>query len=358
MSSVKGMEKLSIEVDADQYRVPVAGQPDPVVPFLQKLSEVVHDLGGAIPGIVNNSLSLADDWDSKLLELVKNPLNDGEDEDTSLTRTIDVLLGKKIRIFDNPAPHVSGNAEGNAEWSLESGEFTSGKSYPNMDNAVLYIYVSDLDGAVASFGQDSMELFSLGRIRTLIHELVHGMRIMKMLVAHLMTLTWSQNQHQDWCIEKNQFLSKIITPPKLGPNPTFARSNTSNPADAGRTWEHSITGGKAFFQENLKVVTSVGGKFYIKKLSKAQAIQVFAQPSALIEISRRLADEVATAEAGAIDMHPTNSGLVLDFEYQCHSAGGWIAEHRDQDNSWRTVSGTEGKDGLIEPQPGNTSGGP
>ncbi len=92
----------------------------------------------------------------------------------------------------------------------------------------------------------------------------------------------------------------------------------------------------------------------MNNLSKAQAIEVFAKPSALIAISRQLADEVADAEAGAIDLLCTNSGLVLDFEYQCHSSAGWIADNRDQDASLTAVSATKSRDVLAEPQPGDS----
>jgi hypothetical protein len=148
----------------------------------------------------------------------------------------------------------------------------------------------------------------------------------------------------------------IVTPPKLGPNPTPAKLATGYPADAGRTWEHSITGGKAFFQENLKVVTSVGGKFFLMELSYSEAKEVLARPSSLIEISHRLADEVATAEAGAIDMHQTNPDLVQNIEYQCQSSGGWILDHPEHHNSWRTVGGAKRMDGPIETQPSASSG--
>ena len=153
MSSVKGLEHCSIEVDANACRI-TTGQPDPIVLFLQKTSEFMHILGGAIPSIINNSF--AGDWRVKLDESIKNPLDDGEDEDTSFIKATDVLNGKKIRIFGKPAPHVAtGNAEGNASWSLESEEFTSGNSAPNMDKAVLYIYVEDFEAVTLDFGADS-----------------------------------------------------------------------------------------------------------------------------------------------------------------------------------------------------------
>jgi hypothetical protein len=78
------------------------------------------------------------------------------------------------------------------------------------------------------------------------------MRMMKRLIACFGTLNWSQNQYRDWCIEKNQFISEIVTLPNLGPNPTTSKGMS---ADAGRAWEHSITRGLAFFQRNFDVIT-------------------------------------------------------------------------------------------------------
>jgi hypothetical protein len=92
---------------------------------------------------------------------------------------------------------------------------------------------------------------------------------------------------------------------------------------------------RRFFQENLKVGTSMKGKLSTKRLSPADAAELFAQPSALIKFSRQLAYDIATAERGDINTHHTNSYLVLDV-LQCQSSGGWIPEHRGQDNSWRT----------------------
>ena len=274
-SSVKGFEKCSFEVDSDEC----GGQPNHLIPFFQKASEVMHVLGGAIPSIVNHTLS--DEWKKELGESINHSLDDSEDENASLTKVTDVLVGKRIRIFGKSAPYVPVNAEGNASWSFES----DGKSAPDLDKAVLYIYIEDFQAVVDTFGPDSTANFSLGRARTLNHEFVHGIRIMKRLIARLAMLNWSQNQNKDWCIEKDQF-SEIVTPPKLGPNPTPAQLNSGYPADAGRTWEHSITGGKAFFQGNFEVVIAVQGKFILRDLSFDEAKDVLARPLALIEISR------------------------------------------------------------------------
>ena len=154
MSSVAGMHGCSIEVDASEFTAPSMGRPDPIVPFFEKLSQFMHETGGAIPGIVNNSLP--GDWQSKLEELVFNPLNDSEDEDTSLTKTFEVLRGKKIRIFGNTAPYLSSNAEGSAVWSLESGEFVSGNPVPDLDKAVLYIFIKDFESVKDTIGRDSL----------------------------------------------------------------------------------------------------------------------------------------------------------------------------------------------------------
>jgi hypothetical protein len=339
MSSVAGMGGCNIEVDESEFSAPTMGRPDPIVPFFEKLSQFMHETGGAIPAIVNNTLPA--DWRSKLEELVMNPLNDSEDEDTSLTKTFEILRGKKIRIFGKNAPYVSSDAEGSAVWSLESGEFVSGNPTPDLDKAVLYIFIKDFHAVKDTVGQDSLAFISLGRIRTLIHELVHGMRFMKRLIACFGTLNWSQNQYRDWCIGKNQFITEIVTPPKLGPNPTASKELSGYPADAGRTWEHSITQGQAIFQRNFEVITSVNGKFRTSHVSNDQAIQVLRQPSEIIRLSRELATKVAAY--GRIDLYPTNSELIQEVEYQCEGSGGWVLGHLEQLHSWRTKGGSDSK---------------
>ena len=90
------------------------------------------------------------------------------------------------------------------------------------------------------------------------------------------------------------------------------------------------------------------GKFILRKLSFDEAKDVLARPLALIEISHRLADQVATEEGGPIDTYQTNSDLVRNIEYQCQSSLGWILDHPDHHNSWRTACGAKGGAGLCK----------
>ena len=320
VSSISGLQGCKIEVDSAEYPVQ---QPDPVLEILKNTSNVIRETGGAIPAIVSNTLDLDADWQSELEALAQSPLDGG-----SFSKIFDVFRGKTIRIFGNTAPYVSANAEGSAVWNLDSTEYAIGKKAPDLTKAVLYIFVRGFEGLESVLDNHSQAGLLLGRIRNLIREIVQGSRFMNRLDACHGTLSWSRNHRNDWCIEENEFVSEIATPPKLGPNPMPAKANSGCPADAGRTWEHSVTGGMAIFQRDMEFVISTNGNLEIGRIPRAEAENILQNPSELIRISRAAALKAASGRA--LDKYLSNSELTLQVEYQCQGSAGWILNNLDK----------------------------
>jgi hypothetical protein len=192
----------------------------------------------------------------------------------------------------------------------------------------LYIFVRGFEGLESSLVHRALAGLLLGRIRNLIREIVQGSRFMNRLDACHGTLSWSRNNGNDWCIEEHEFVSEIATPPKLAPNPMPAKANSGYPADAGRTWEHSVTGGMAIFQRNMEFVISTDGNLESCFLPRAEAENILRNPSELIRISRAAALKAASGRT--LDTYLSSSELIHHIEYQCQGSAGWILNHLDK----------------------------
>ena len=88
------------------------------------------------------------------------------------------------------------------------------------------------------------------------------------------SLTWSQNQCKEWCIQKSQFDMFVATPCRA---PKEDKASSSYPADATRTWEHSITAGHTFFQEDCELMVW-NGRFEYSQLKRKEALKVLENP--------------------------------------------------------------------------------
>ena len=162
--------------------------------------------------------------------------------------------------------------------------------------------------------------------------------MLKRLLDYQGYLTWSQNQYKDWCVQKSQFDMLVATPSRLGPAPNEGEASASYPADAGRTWEHSITGGRAFFQEDCKVMVWVNGRFEYSKLETTEALDVLENPYNLIEISRRHVDKIEARVGNNVERYITVSGTACTFEYQCPGSARWLVDHIEDYYAWRAES--------------------
>ena len=325
VSSVKWLETCRVEVDADECAAPSSGT-DPVVEFLKRATKVMSQTGGAIPSIVDNALD-RDGWEVELERLVQQDLDENMMQ-RCLGRD---LNGKLIRIVGSRGgwpQFVSSTAEGSAKWSLEASEFQSARQGPDMNRAELYIFVKDFQ-LIKTYIADEKDFSPklLGRLRVFIHELIHGIRFLRSLLLCPVTLVWSRNSYDDWCVEESVFRRHIATPPRLGPAPQGAAATFGYPADAGRAWEHSITHGKAFFQNHCQVVVCFGGNFKAQELSVPEACAVLDEPRKLIKISRDLAGRIVAPAGAAVVLYATVSDTVAAFEYQCSGSARWLVDN-------------------------------
>ena len=323
-SSVEWLKHCHVEVDEGECGAP-GSAPDPFAQFLEMASAMMSQTGGAIPSIVDNAID-QDGWEKVLEDSVQKNFHDVD------KRLAHVLHGKRIRIFGSGGsgrpPFVSMSSEGNVKWSLEDSQFSSARQIPDMNKPDLYIFINQFH-MVKTYMTDKNNSAAhlLGRLRVLIHELIHGIRILKSIIRSFGSLVWFRNQYHDWCVDKSVYDKDIATPPRLGPNAQDLSASSGYPADAGRTWEHSITCGKAFFQRDLEVVVFVRGKFETAELSLTDARTILANPKALIEISRRRADEIAVTAGGAAVLYTSYSGTVSTFEYQCSGSSRWFVDN-------------------------------
>ena len=101
-------------------------------------------------------------------------------------------------------------------------------------------------------------------------------------------------------MEVGDFKDKIATPAKLVGYTTGHKLDSHFPADAGRTLEHSITGGLAIFELDLDVVVVLrrtdsepaagqpDEQIRKRRLGADSIAEVYRDPFALRAISRRL----------------------------------------------------------------------
>ncbi len=103
-------------------------------------------------------------------------------------------------------------------------------------------------------------------------------------------------------------------------------------ADAGRTWEHSVTEGKAIFEGDFELLVALkssdGPEFDIvpQTLTKTELFDVVDDPFKLIGISRAKADFVFSKkdpDGSRAARYLTNSDAVVRYHYQCQSSMAW-----------------------------------
>ena len=249
MISVPGLNLLKIFMDIDSSPVPRAGNVDKMVEFFQFVSKCLLELGGAIPGIVDNTFG--DTWRQQLEDGLRHRLTAEQ-----LYALSHQLHGKSIYIFGDPRPgFIVPRAEANTSWTLSDAGFTATAANPDIDQAELLIYLSGLD--TIDFAVDHIQVSRdvVGRGLMLVHELTHALHMLRRLLESRMQLQWTVDGDGDWCVEKSQFVSLLATPQKLG-TATGINKGCDFPADAGRTWEHSITNGMAFFQRDVDIVVA------------------------------------------------------------------------------------------------------
>jgi hypothetical protein len=293
MTSIPGLSALQIYVDIDSCPVPPAGKKDNMVNFFEFVAKCMLKLGGALPLIVDNTFSTT--CRDQLEYGLRHPLKTDE-----LSRLTHELSGKSIYIFVD---------------------------------AVLLIYLSGL-GRI-DFAMDNVQFSGdvVGRGFKLTYELTHGMRMLRRLLESRVQLNWTRDGDDDWCIEKDQFMSLLSTPPKLG-IATGINKGGDFPADAGRVWEHSITNGLAFFQRNFEIVIArnlgYGEVDYIcQAISDKQAQAVILDPAILIQLSRDHAAAMERESSPSKIMKYAASSLpVTEFQYACSSSGWWMANQQ------------------------------
>ena len=342
MSNVPGMEKLDIRVHQSYFDKTKDPDAKKLVEFFRFVSSFMMRLGGAIPSIVNGTLS-DDHWKEELELGVQNPLDvDGLAALTSCVEGIPIyLFGHRKDVA-----HVDLGCEGNMTLTLSTTDFADGGKQPNFQGTRMLIFVEDLHKVASAVeicsktradkNQDTvMEMkadYMTGRARDFTHEAVHGMRIATSISRVKDSMSWIRNDSGDWCITLKDAVEKLSTPPKLAEQTIGRKENSVFSADAGRTWEHSITEGKAIFEGNFRFIVALKHAdgpsldFVPQKLTETEAFDVIDDPFKLVQISRARADAVYSKKdptGSRAARYVANSDSLVVFQYQCQSSMAW-----------------------------------
>ena len=338
VSEVPGMENLDIRVHANYCKKTRSA--DTLSKFFLFVSKCMMELGGALPLIVKNEFS-DDNGKAELESGVQHPL----DED-GLRNLLECLKGVPIYLVGEhkDAEHVESTCEGNMTLTLDPSGFDDSSDRPNLKVTRMIIFVDRLAkvaGAVDICSQQSSQRSDighadtmLGRTRALIHEMSHGLRLVTAISKFHDSLQWIRNDAHDWCIRLEDAVTKIATPPKLSEIQSGRKDNSKLPADAGRTWEHSITEGKAIFEGDFKLIpalkreNSSGLDVFPQSLLDEDLFEVIENPGKLIRISRAIADEVFSKKDPSgtrAARYVSNSETMIPIRFNCQSSLAWRA---------------------------------
>jgi hypothetical protein len=297
-----GMGKLTIFVDANTCPLSPDGA-DPMDEFMAYASRFMTELGGAIPFILNNRLdNQSEDWRKRL---------ETDARKRTTLEELSVLRDVPIYLYGDPRPTHLGpvKIDCDCSWTLASdGAFACELQRPDTARAYLLIYIGELGDLSEGLKSvtvkqilEKRERWSrdqwtaqllLGRSRAFVHALVDGMWSRQRLLEKQGSLVWSRNELRDWCVDVSQFIPEIGTVPVVESGATPGKRLCAHSCDAGRAWEHSLTRGAAFFQDNLTVVSAERGDeglwFTCNALKRTPALvlEVLERPERLIDIVR------------------------------------------------------------------------
>ena len=268
--------------------------------FLGLLHKLVLDVGGALPLIVDNNLD-ENDWKTQLNNATENPLGKA-----SLENLAESL--KNIPIYvtaDDKLVSVPAEVGAKVFWTLSPEQF-QGRfiTEPNLSKARVLVFVRclrDLKTNLNVFRADSLDCDTRGAAcRGIIgsavkvgHELTHAARLRKSLSPKL---SWIISEI-GWGLSLEE-MKTIATPEKFAGYRFGAKSESQFAADAGRLWEHSLTGGKAVIEPALVLVgvavrhqgntdsDAAKEELLSESVSNAEALDIMGDPKKLLPIMR------------------------------------------------------------------------
>ena len=331
LSTVPGMENLDIHMHVNCCTVA-----EKLNQFFFFVSKFFMGLGGALPLIIHDQLSDLN-WKEELEQAVHNPL-----DKERLSALTDCIKGVPIYLFGqcDEVKHIDASCEGNMTLTLTPEDFTDPADKPNIQNTRMLIFIQRLEVAVGCssnhWGQLSAveALCIFGRARDFVHELTHGIRLHMKLSKLLLDLAWIRSDCGDWCIRIKDAVEKIAIPPKYAEHSIGQRANNIFCADAGRTWEHSVTQGKAIFEGDIRIFVALKrtdgptldliGLWLLAK----DILDAIEEPHKLIEISRRQADlffAKKDPDGNRTARYVCNSDALVVCQFHCQSSLAWRA---------------------------------
>ena len=267
--------------------------------FFNLTRNLIMSAGGAIPLIVNNSLG--DNWRQQLNDAAEIPLSS-----ESLAELADSL--RKVPIFitgDNNLFSVPTDVEAKIFWTLPPEQFQERfTTVPDLSQAILLVFVrslKDIQAELAFTQCDQVEIKAkgkacrcvLGSSVKVVHEIVHAARWQKSLLP---TFHWIRLDC-GWGLSMEEMKKSAATPEKLVGYRFGSKIESQFPADAGRLWEHSLTGGNAVIESALVLVgvsfreddadlDSAKEELLDESVSNEEAVEIMNDPTKLLTIVR------------------------------------------------------------------------
>ena len=271
--------------------------------FFGLCCELISTVGGAMSLIVESveNILVGDDWRTQLNDAAEKPL-----EKISLENLAEAL--KNIPIYvtaDDKLVSVPADVEATVFWTLSPDQFQGNfVTEPDLSQARLLLFVRSLKEL-----QTNLEVFHLnqasakargtasrgivGSAVKFIHELTHAARFRKSLLPNF---HWILSD-SGWCLSLEE-MKHVATPERLVGYRFGVKKESQFPADAGRLWEHSLTGGRAVIESALLLVgvavrhqdntdsDSSKEMLLSESLSDEEGFEIMCDPKKLLQIVR------------------------------------------------------------------------
>eukprot|EP00291_Cryptomonas_curvata_P025035 CAMPEP_0172175650 /NCGR_PEP_ID=MMETSP1050-20130122/14351_1 /TAXON_ID=233186 /ORGANISM="Cryptomonas curvata, Strain CCAP979/52" /LENGTH=353 /DNA_ID=CAMNT_0012847787 /DNA_START=126 /DNA_END=1184 /DNA_ORIENTATION=- len=338
MLLVDGGTPWELRLDTSCFADGITGK-NQALEFVDLCCELISTIGGAMPLIVENTL-VGDDWRTQLNDAAEKPL-----EKTSLENLAEAL--KNIPIYvtaDDELVSVPADVEAKVFWTLSPDQFQGNfVAVPDLSQARLLVFVRSLGDL-----QSNLEIFHwnpasakargtasrgiVGSAVKFIHELTHAARFRK---SSLPNFHWILSD-SGWCLSLED-MTHVATPERLVGYRFGAKKESQFPADEGRLWEHSLTGGRAVIESALLLVGvavrhqdntgSDSSKEVLlrESLSDEEGLEIMGDPKKLLQIMRARAMRLSAKcpEGYDLQTYVACSRDLIRFQYQCQGSTGW-----------------------------------
>jgi hypothetical protein len=269
------------------------------------IRDIILNVGGAIPRIVNNDLDNDGEWRKQLIDAAEETLDVG-----SLKNLAEALANTPIYVTGyEKLVSVPADVDAKIFWTLSPEQFqrkfVTEADGPDLSQARLLVFVRSLQTVQSHFevfhcnhNNDKVRgnacLGILGSAVKVLHECTHGARWRKCM---LLDFNWIRLD-SGWGLSLEEIKKKAATPEKLVGYRVGKKEHSLFPADAGRLWEQSLTGGGAIVESSLVLVgvavrnqdstdmDSAREELLSERLTEAEGLEIMGDLKKLLTVMR------------------------------------------------------------------------